>query len=54
MSIGFCSRSGDVIEPLLRPQWYIKCTDISKEMCRVVEEGELKIHPIGEFESNWF
>lgn len=54
MSIGFCSRSGDVIEPLLRPQWYIKCTEISQEMCRIVEEGELTIHPLKEFDSNWF
>ncbi|KAL4446025.1 hypothetical protein ABPG74_011017 [Tetrahymena malaccensis] len=54
MSIGFCSRSGDVIEPMLRPQWYMSCTEISKEMCRIVEQGELKIHPQGEFESNWF
>jgi valyl-tRNA synthetase len=24
MSIGICSRSKDIIEPLLRPQWYMK------------------------------
>lgn len=54
MSIGFCSRSGDVIEPLLRPQWYIKCTEISQEMCKIVENGELTIHPLKEFDSNWF
>ncbi|EGR34740.1 valyl-tRNA synthetase, putative [Ichthyophthirius multifiliis] len=54
MSIGLCQRSGDVIEPLLRPQWYIKCTDIAKRMCDVVENGELKIHPQGEFDKNWF
>lgn len=26
MSIGFCSRSGDVIEPIIRPQWYVNCS----------------------------
>ena len=25
MRIGFCSRSGDVIEPMLRPQWWVDC-----------------------------
>lgn len=24
MKIGICSRSKDIVEPLLRPQWYIK------------------------------
>lgn len=24
MKIGICSRSKDIIEPMLRPQWYIK------------------------------
>lgn len=25
MRLGFCSKSGDVIEPLIKPQWYVKC-----------------------------
>ena len=29
MRIGLCYRSKDIIEPLLRPQWYINCQDIS-------------------------
>jgi valyl-tRNA synthetase len=26
MTVAICSRSGDVLEPLLKPQWYVRCT----------------------------
>lgn len=29
MSLQICSKSGDVIEPLIMPQWYVKCEEIS-------------------------
>ncbi len=45
MSLSFCSRSKDVIEPLLKPQWYVDCKDISKRMIKAVEDKELRIHP---------
>ena len=25
MRLGKCSRSKDVIEPVIKPQWYVKC-----------------------------
>lgn len=25
MRLGFCSRSKDVIEPIIKPQWYLDC-----------------------------
>jgi valyl-tRNA synthetase len=25
MRIGICSRSKDIIEPMVKPQWYINC-----------------------------
>jgi len=53
MRLGLCSRSKDVIEPMLRPQWYVKTADISKRMCEVVRSKELKILP-EEYEKNWF
>lgn len=28
MRLGICSRSKDVIEPMLKPQWYINCQTI--------------------------
>ena len=32
MVLSFCQRSGDVIEPLLKPQWFIDCKDIAKKL----------------------
>ena len=45
MRLGFCSRSGDVIEPFLKPQWYVKCGDIAKRMIDVVKNKEMRIVP---------
>ncbi len=30
-----CSRSKDVIEPLLKPQWYVNCTDMARRAVEV-------------------
>ncbi len=40
MEIPICSRSGDVIEPLLIPQWFVKCEELAK---KVLENG-VSIH----------
>lgn len=31
MRIGICSRTKDVVEPMMKPQWYIKCSGMGKE-----------------------
>ncbi|KAK9942995.1 hypothetical protein M0R45_008626 [Rubus argutus] len=31
MRIGVCSRTKDVVEPMMKPQWYIKCSGMGKE-----------------------
>jgi len=34
----FCvhsSRSKDVVEPLIKPQWYVDCTEMAKEAVKV-------------------
>jgi len=33
MRLGMCSRSKDVVEPLLKPQWYVNCDDLAKKVC---------------------
>ena len=48
MRLGTCQRSGDVIEPLIKPQWYVNCSEISKPMIEAVKNGDLKIHPVEE------
>lgn len=53
MVLPICSRSQDVIEFLLRPQWFVKCEEMSKKAVEVVKSGELKIHP-QVFEKEWY
>jgi len=45
MVVPICSRSGDVIEPLLKPQWWMKVEPLTKPAIAVVESGELTIRP---------
>ncbi|ODV81984.1 valyl-tRNA synthetase [Suhomyces tanzawaensis NRRL Y-17324] len=45
MAIPVCSRSGDIIEPLLKPQWWVKQSDMAKEAIEVVKRGDIKIIP---------
>ena len=45
MSIPICSRSGDIIEPLLKPQWWVSQETMAKDALKVVEEGKIKIQP---------
>lgn len=45
MRLGLCSRSKDVIEPLMRPQWYVNCQEIAKVMLAKHESKELVIVP---------
>jgi valyl-tRNA synthetase len=37
MRLGLCSRSKDVIEPVIRPQWYVDCSEVSKPMMEAVK-----------------
>lgn len=32
MVLSVCSRSGDVIEPMLKPQWWVNCDSMAKEV----------------------
>src|SRR5690606_4188879 len=53
MRLGLCSRSKDIIEPLLTPQWYVNCKPMAERACAAVRNKELKIVP--EFhEQTWF
>lgn len=53
MRLGICSRSGDVIEPMLKPQWWVDCKDMAARACDAVRSGDLEIIP--EFHKDtWF
>lgn len=45
MVVPICSRSKDIVEPMLKPQWYIKCSEMASKAIQVVQSGELKIIP---------
>eukprot|EP00934_Nitzschia_sp_Nitz4_P004454 Nitzschia sp. Nitz4//scaffold257_size48314//3811//7283//NITZ4_007084-RA/size48314-snap-gene-0.22-mRNA-1//1//CDS//3329544433//4444//frame0 len=53
MRLGLCSRSGDILEPMITPQWYVNCNDMAKRSTDAVRNGELKIIP-AEHEKTWF
>ena len=53
MRLGVCSRSGDIIEPMMTPQWYVNCDSMAARACEAVRGGELKLVP--DFhEATWF
>uniref|UniRef100_A0A914X998 valine--tRNA ligase n=1 Tax=Plectus sambesii TaxID=2011161 RepID=A0A914X998_9BILA len=45
MIVPICSRSKDVIEPILKAQWYVKCDQMAKKAIDVVAKGSLKLIP---------
>ena len=53
MRLGLCSRSGDILEPMITPQWYVNCDSMAKQATDAVRNGELKIVP-EEHEKTWF
>ncbi|TMW64795.1 hypothetical protein Poli38472_008962 [Pythium oligandrum] len=53
MRLGICSRSGDVIEPLVKPQWFVDCTQMAKDAMDAVTKKDLRILP-ETHEKTWF
>ncbi|XP_055607364.1 valine--tRNA ligase [Uranotaenia lowii] len=53
MILPVCSRSKDIIEFLLRPQWFVRCKEMSQRAVQAVEAGHLEIIP-KQFEKDWF
>jgi len=52
MRLALCQRSKDIVEPMIRPQWWVSCGEISKQMLEVVKTKELEILP-SEYERDW-
>ncbi|KAJ8924985.1 hypothetical protein NQ315_001150 [Exocentrus adspersus] len=52
-TVPVCSRSGDVVELLVRPQWFLKCGDMAERAAEDVRQGRLDIEP-KQFEKVWF
>lgn len=45
MTVPICSKSKDIIEPLMKPQWWMKMKDMAAAALDVVKNGEIKISP---------
>ncbi|KAF1986264.1 valyl-tRNA synthetase-like protein [Aulographum hederae CBS 113979] len=45
MKVPICSRSKDVIEPMIKPQWWMKMDELAEQSAEVVRNGEIKIRP---------
>ncbi|KAJ7377422.1 Valine--tRNA ligase [Desmophyllum pertusum] len=45
MVVPVCSRSKDIVEPLIKPQWYVDCQEMADMAVKAVRNGDLKIIP---------
>ncbi|KAJ3073249.1 hypothetical protein HDU98_001931 [Podochytrium sp. JEL0797] len=53
MQLPICTRSNNVVEPLMKPQWWVDCKDMAQKAMEVVRSGELEILPKTS-EKEWF
>jgi valyl-tRNA synthetase len=53
MRIGICGKTKDIIEPFLKPQWWVNCDDMAKRSVDAVRNGELKLIPES-YDKTWY
>ncbi|KAI0086782.1 tRNA synthetases class I-domain-containing protein [Irpex rosettiformis] len=53
MQIPLCSKSGDIIEPVLKPQWWVNCKPLAEEALKRTKAGELLVQPKSS-ENEWY
>ena len=53
MVVPICQRSNDIIEPLIKYQWYVDCKDMARRAVDVVRKGELRLIP-EMYEKIWY
>jgi valyl-tRNA synthetase len=51
--IGLCSRSKDIVEPILMSQWFLDCSEMAKKASKAVRDGSIKLQP-DFYKSTWF
>ncbi|XP_004598845.2 valine--tRNA ligase, mitochondrial [Ochotona princeps] len=52
MVLPVCSRSGDVVEYLLKSQWFVRCREMGDQAAKAVESGALEFNPTFH-QKNW-
>ena len=40
MRLGLCSRTNDVVEPMLKPQWFVSCGSMAKQALEAATVGD--------------
>ena len=53
MQIPICSSSGDIIEPVLKAQWWVECKPLAEEAIKCTRSGELVVNPKTS-EAEWY
>lgn len=53
MRIGVCSKTGDIIEPMIKPQWYLNWKNSAEMAIHAVRNGDIQIKP-KHYEKVWF
>lgn len=43
--VGTCYKCGNILEPLPRPQWFVKMKPLAEPAIKAVKAGQIKIHP---------
>ncbi|CAD6341059.1 unnamed protein product [Miscanthus lutarioriparius] len=53
MSLGVCSRTNDVVEPMIKPQWFVNCSTMAKASLDAVRSKKIEIIP-QQYEQDWY
>ncbi|ETW07864.1 valine-tRNA ligase [Aphanomyces invadans] len=52
-SVSLCSRSGNVVEPTLLPQWFVNCTNMAAASAKAVRNSSMALEPVQQ-QRTWF
>jgi valyl-tRNA synthetase len=53
MKLGRCSRTNDIVEPMIKPQWFVNCNTMAKAALDAVKSKEIEIIP-PQYEQDWY
>jgi len=45
LTIGYCTRSHTVVEPLASPQWFVRMRPLAEPVLAALASGDLRLHP---------
>ncbi|KAG5962192.1 Valine--tRNA ligase, mitochondrial [Claviceps cyperi] len=45
MKVPQCTKSMDIIEPIMKPQWWVRMKELAEPAMQVVRDGKIKIRP---------